>query len=267
MRIFYPDLDNTLIYSYKHDIGHAKRCAEIYQGREISFMTEKTHRLLTKIKSQALIVPVTTRTIEQYARIDLGIGQLACALVCNGGVLLADGKEDRLWYEESCRLISNCQSQLAYGESLMNRDKNRCFEVRNIRGLFLFTKSEKPPESVDYLKAALDPDLVNVFSNGIKIYIVPKLLNKGTAVRRFNERLKPEYSIAAGDSDFDIPMLEAADFALAPQELEIKIGSKTNIEYMQGSEVFSDALLMHVKSALLANAAAGSRRNVLYNNT
>ena len=39
MRILFTDLDNTLIYSYKHAIGSAKRCAEIYQGREISFLT------------------------------------------------------------------------------------------------------------------------------------------------------------------------------------------------------------------------------------
>ena len=39
MRIFFTDLDNTLIYSYKRDIGDAKRCVEVYQGREISFMT------------------------------------------------------------------------------------------------------------------------------------------------------------------------------------------------------------------------------------
>lgn len=76
MYIFYSDLDNTLIYSYKHDIGSAKRCAEIYQGREISFMTETTGQLLTQIKDLALIVPVTTRTIEQYARIDMGIAEL-----------------------------------------------------------------------------------------------------------------------------------------------------------------------------------------------
>ena len=44
MILFFCDLDNTLIYSYKHEIGSKKRCVELYQGREISFMTEQTYR-------------------------------------------------------------------------------------------------------------------------------------------------------------------------------------------------------------------------------
>ena len=96
MQIVHTDLDNTLIYSYKHEIGGPKTCVEIYQGREISFMTETSHRLLGQLCSKpgVLVVPTTTRTLEQYQRIDLGIGVPEYALVCNGGVLLHQGKED-----------------------------------------------------------------------------------------------------------------------------------------------------------------------------
>ncbi len=31
MQIVHTDLDNTLIYSYKHEIGGPKTCVEIYQ--------------------------------------------------------------------------------------------------------------------------------------------------------------------------------------------------------------------------------------------
>ena len=64
MMVFCTDLDNTLIYSYKHDIGENKRCVEIYQDREISFITQETYRLLCEVKKQAMIVPVTARTVE-----------------------------------------------------------------------------------------------------------------------------------------------------------------------------------------------------------
>ena len=90
MVLFYTDLDNTMIYSYKHEIGVEKRCAEIYHEREISYITKETYRLLQKIKAkeeQLVMVPTTTRTTEQYQRIHLGIGDLPYALVCNGGVL------------------------------------------------------------------------------------------------------------------------------------------------------------------------------------
>lgn len=68
MQIVHTDLDNTLIYSYKHEIGGPKTCVEIYQGREISFMTETSHRLLGQLCSKpgVLVVPTTTRTLEQY---------------------------------------------------------------------------------------------------------------------------------------------------------------------------------------------------------
>ncbi len=95
MVLFHTDLDNTMIYSYKHEIGADKRCAEVYHGREISYITKETYRLLQQIKAkeeQLVMVPTTTRTTEQYQRIHLGIGDLPYALVCNGGVLLAGGR-------------------------------------------------------------------------------------------------------------------------------------------------------------------------------
>ena len=97
MIVFHTDLDNTIIYSYKHDIGADKRCVELYHDREISYITGETYRLLKQVRvkeQQVMIVPTTTRTIEQYQRIDLGIGTVSYALVCNGGVLLSDGRED-----------------------------------------------------------------------------------------------------------------------------------------------------------------------------
>ena len=99
--VFHTDLDNTLIYSYKHELGADKRCVEVYHGREISFITAETERLLQQIKArenQIVMIPTTTRTTEQYHRIQLGIGELPYALVCNGGVLLVRGREDEDWY-------------------------------------------------------------------------------------------------------------------------------------------------------------------------
>lgn len=51
------------------------------------------------------IIPTSTRTEEQYKRIELDIGIVPYALVCNGGVLLVNGKRDREWYLESLQMI------------------------------------------------------------------------------------------------------------------------------------------------------------------
>ncbi len=64
MVVFHSDLDNTLIYSYKHDIGSDKKCVEVYQNREVSFMTKKSFDLLKAVKEKVVFVPTTTRTQE-----------------------------------------------------------------------------------------------------------------------------------------------------------------------------------------------------------
>ena len=75
MIILNTDLDNTIIYSYKHDIGNDKINVEIYKEKQISFITRKTYSLLKKLNKDILIVPTSTRTIEQYNRINLNIGK------------------------------------------------------------------------------------------------------------------------------------------------------------------------------------------------
>ena len=132
MVVFNVDMDNTLIYSYKHDIGEEKRCAEIYQEREISFMTNKTSKLLKELARKVLVVPTTTRTRQQYERIDLGLGAMPYALVCNGGVLIKDGVEVEDWYTDSKALIADCEAELKQGMELLEKDEDRCFEVTKL---------------------------------------------------------------------------------------------------------------------------------------
>lgn len=219
MIIFNTDLDNTMIYSYKHDIGEDKLCAEVYQDREISFITAETARMLKKVNDTVLLVPTTTRTLEQYNRINLGTGTPKYALVCNGGVLLVDGEEDEEWYRQSLEAVGDCFEQLRLAEEILEQDEHRSFEIRNIRRLFVFTKSEEPERSIETLKAQLNTQMVDVFNNGIKVYVVPKKLSKGRAIERLRQKLGAELVIAAGDSEFDVSMLQSCDVPIAPSEL------------------------------------------------
>ncbi len=251
MIIFHVDLDNTLIYSYKREIGDEKIGVEEYQERTISYMTLKSYRRLREISRRVLLIPTTTRTAEQYNRIDLGIGTPRYALVCNGGVLLEDGVEDTAWYEESLRLTENCRMELEKAQRHLLNDKNRSFEVRNIRDLFVFTKSERPKRTTELLRASLDLSLVDVFENGAKVYVIPKILHKGCAVKRMKERLmagalagvagskesgtSSGLWIAAGDSAFDVPMADEADIFLAPDDAK-----------KRETELFSDFVTRYV---------------------
>lgn len=244
--VFHGDLDNTLIYSYKHNRDVPVKWVETYQGREISFMTEISWHLLQQVRKQVLFVPTTTRTVEQYQRIRLGSDTPEYALVCNGGLLLVNGGKDEDWYEESRALTAECQKELHQAERILETDEYVDFQIRNIEDLFVFTKSAQPKETVRRLRPHLDVERVDVWAHGAKIYIIPKTLSKGEAVKRFRHRVPGEQVVAAGDSRFDISMLEEADLALAEHGLKREKIRQDRIIYLGTDRYFSDCVLEYV---------------------
>ena len=243
MKILCTDLDNTIIYSYKHDIGNEKMNVELYKEREISFISNHTFELLKKVKEEFLVIPTSTRTIEQYERINLKIGTFKYALVCNGSVLLVDGKKDKDWYEESLRLAKPSNLEVKKALEYLENDKRRTFELRYIEDLFVFTKCDKSETVVNELRKHLDKSLVNVFNNKEKVYVLPTLLSKGKAIERLKKYLKVEFIIAAGDSEFDISMVEAADVGLVPNGFKAEFNIKSDIYEMGKEGLFSEQLL------------------------
>lgn len=243
MKILCTDLDNTIIYSYKHDIGNEKMNVELYKEREISFISNHTFELLKKVKEEFLVIPTSTRTIEQYERINLKIGTFKYALVCNGSVLLVDGKKDKDWYEESLRLAKPSNLEVKKALEYLENDKRRTFELRYIEDLFVFTKCYKSETVVNELREYLDKNLVNVFNNKEKVYVLPTSLSKGKAIERLRKYLKAEFIIAAGDSEFDISMVEAADVGLVPYGFKSEFNIKSDICEMGKEGLFSEQLL------------------------
>lgn len=229
-----------------------KRCAEIYQGREISFLTEKTWQGLKLIAELALVVPVTTRTLEQYYRIRLGIGELPYVLACNGGILLRNGREDPDWYEASRKLVEKSRGEMEKALELLDKDKAVCFEIRWVKELFVFTKSREPEKTVKFLSSQLDSELAMVVQNGAKVYVVPKALDKGTAIKRLQEQLGRGQVIAAGDSVFDLPMLEQAELAIAPEGLAA--GNRKPVR-IPSDVLFSEGVVNTVLKELLVRVA------------
>ena len=87
------------------------------------------------------IIPTSTRTEEQYKRIDLDIGIVPYALVCNGGVLLVNGKRDREWYLESLQMIRNSRTgNRKKAQQILAGDSRRKFELRFLDESFYFYK-------------------------------------------------------------------------------------------------------------------------------
>lgn len=245
MTIFCTDLDNTLIYSYKRTLPQPKRCVEYYEGREVSFMTERSVMLLKRISEKIPVIPVSTRSVAQYERVKPGI-QPRYALVCNGGVLLVDGRRNEEWYQESLELIKDCGGELSKAKECLENDIHRSFEVRLLEKLFLFTKSWKPQRTIERLESILDSSKVDVFENGAKVYVVPKELSKGHAIERLRRYLETDKIIAAGDSKFDISMLAMADAGYAPAQLEQSVAALHGIRLAPEGRIFSEYFLEEI---------------------
>ena len=126
-------MDNTIIYSYKRNIGENKLMLSYIMEEKISFISGKKRMICCKKVSEKMtIIPTSTRTEEQYKRIDLDIGIVPYALVCNGGVLLVNGKRDREWYLESLQMIRNSIPEMEKAQQILARDSRRKFELRFI---------------------------------------------------------------------------------------------------------------------------------------
>ena len=101
-----------------------------------------------------------------------------------------------------------------------------------------------PFMSVQRLKGVLNLSLVDVFENGIKIYVIPKKLSKGMALRRFKEKINGNTFISAGDSEFDISMIREADFGIVPNYMMREKAGENGI--IVEDNFFSDGILNFV---------------------
>jgi hydroxymethylpyrimidine pyrophosphatase-like HAD family hydrolase len=245
MKYFCMDLDNTIIYSYRREIGSEKVLVETMDGKELSYMTVCAYELLKKVAQSKIVVPVTTRSMNQYLRIDFGSDvPIKYALAANGGILLEQGKMNQCWFETTRELVKDADCELEKSVALLAEDPAVYLEIRKVDGLFIYTKSSNSIVTVEKLAAQLDLNKVYVDWNGEKVYVFPQILNKGASLQRFRQYCGEGNSfIAAGDSKFDIPMMLAADVGLCPEGLEFE--KRTSIHSFARKH-FTEELLQYV---------------------
>ena len=67
----FSDLDRTIIYSNKFlDTDVRYQNIEKYEGRDISYISLNTIRYIKKLQDMGMFIPTTTRTTEQFNRIN-----------------------------------------------------------------------------------------------------------------------------------------------------------------------------------------------------
>ncbi len=217
--IFFSDLDGTLIRSAQRK-REGDIIVEYKDDREITCISSESALILAELGS---IVPVTSRSIEQYKRIHIPGFSPKYAITDNGGNLLIDGVPDEEWAKWSAETVQRYSSEMNKCRELLENDPDRSFEVRLVDGLFLFTKSNAPERTIERLNAAETG--LNINGTGAKVYAIPKEIDKGAAVRRFADIFgkSGETIVCAGDSTMDVSMLEAADIAIYPEDLGLSL--------------------------------------------
>ncbi|MDL4771337.1 MULTISPECIES: HAD family hydrolase [Thermomonosporaceae] len=226
------DLDRTLIYSASSmaltgpdETMPRLLCVEFYQGAPLSYVTETAARTLETLAAGATLVPTTTRTPEQYARVHLLEKPPAYAICANGGHLLVDGADDADWSSavrartaESGVALAEVQERLAAtgGDFVLKR--------RSASGLFAYTVVDRaalPGGWVDDLTGWCAERGWRTSLQGRKVYCLPESLTKAAAAAEVARRTGATTTLAAGDSLLDIELLEAAGAAIRPAHGEL----------------------------------------------
>ncbi|WP_179273132.1 MULTISPECIES: HAD family hydrolase [unclassified Rhodococcus (in: high G+C Gram-positive bacteria)] len=225
------DLDRTMIFSEGAlgvPLDDSFECVEMYEGKPLSYMSSRAVTLLRELSETTVVVPTTTRTIEQFRRIALPGAPWRYAITSNGGNILVDGVPDMQWR-------SRFELDLVgIGVELRSRiSEEWVLKYREADGLFcyLVVNTSAVPEGFvaqwSQWCAARD---WNVSQQGRKIYTMPNAVCKSSAVAEVRSRLIQDGTLeadarlfAAGDGALDAEMLMAADSAVRPRHGELEL--------------------------------------------
>jgi HAD superfamily hydrolase (TIGR01484 family) len=215
------DLDNTLIRGQPQDGDvPVEYCGE----RIITYMPRQTLEMIANLNSRIALIPVTSRSIEQYRRIKVFHEYApAYAIVSGGGVILQGDKIDEEWDMYRKNIVNSARGELERLFRLL-QDDIRVEKSKIIDEAFIFAKSASAQRVIDDLK--YNTVSLDMLYHNEKIYVLPTGINKGVALAEVKMRLNADCVIAAGDSIPDIALLNEADYALAPsRELAARVNA------------------------------------------
>lgn len=240
MKVLYAtDMDRTMVFSHRfieeYPPVSSYEVAETHNGKIISYISSPVKKRLNKINSKdgLYVVPVTTRSIDEFNRINLGLNP-KYAIVSNGGTILKNGEPLEDWEEyiksNSCMEdLMKCMLDLDELDSV-----DRATKV--IDGKYLFNKTNNGVlfDSEVALLAEKYPNL-QFTRQRAKIYVIPKSFSKAIALRWLQHKLECDKLVASGDSELDLPMLAIADYAVIPEHGDlISLGFVTEGRIVNG---------------------------------
>ncbi|SHF52870.1 hypothetical protein SAMN05443575_0207 [Jatrophihabitans endophyticus] len=230
MTLVATDLDRTLVYSRgaieAYGGGDVPVVAvERYRDADASFMTARAATSFAGLAERAVVVPTTTRTPEQLARITLPGPPPRYAVAANGGVLLVDGEPDDAWRRDVGRRLAGAAALPEVRAHVAAAcDPGWTLSVREASELFCYAVVDRAALPAGFVAAETawaDARGWQVSLQGRKLYWVPRPLTKSAAVAEIARRAGAGHILAAGDSLLDADLLLAADAGIAARHGEL----------------------------------------------
>lgn len=224
------DLDRTLIYSLAA-AGEPLPgeppwvVVEHLDGRAISHVSALAASRYEALATAWCVVPVTTRTPAQLARIRLPGPPPRYAVAANGGVLLEAGVPDPVWTATVASAVADSaavdEARAALARACAEDPSARLYTVPS---LFCYAVVDRPAFAEDRLAELHAWGRAagwGVSLQGRKLYLVPTVVTKSAAVAEVARRSGARCVLAAGDSLLDIDLLEFADAGVRPGHGEL----------------------------------------------
>jgi hypothetical protein len=235
------DLDRTLIFSASaagRSVPSVPRpdeglvCVEHYNGTPLSYMTARAHAWAREALETGLVVPVTTRTLDQYRRIALP-GPATFAVCLNGARVLHRGEVLGEWSDQVARAVSGRSDPLEVVEAEIIRASTSGGDlapwiksIRNASGVFCYVvchRDGQPDGWLEALRARMGRHGWVLSVQGRKVYAVPAPLTKESALAYVAELAGAPSWAAAGDSLLDAGMVLGGDEGRVPRGSELHV--------------------------------------------
>lgn len=210
--VFFTDIDNTLIFSEKLAPKNSV-CVEYKDNKPLTFMSKKSIELYKELCSKILVVPITTRSTEQFMRIK-NINNTRYAIVANGAKLLVNGNENRSWSKNFIPYVNSFKDTFDKCRNILTNNFPDCC-IRMADDAFMYSKlDDNTHKAFKILSKSCTEDHVNIIESHGKIYVIPKKVCKENAITYFYKKYNiDDISISAGDSLMDMNMLLSTNIA------------------------------------------------------
>ena len=228
------DIDDTLIYSDRYDIGDDKICVEKYKNFR-SYMTKYSYEKINELSDNPNIeiIPITTRTKEQYDRIDFP--KFNNVIMENGAIIDSTIIDNREWYEKSRRLSEKYKDNFLDIITFVESYYKLKFPINFVDDFFIVMRGTYAEFIMKYIPTNIG---LKCIQNNSKVYIIPEYLTKVNAIKRFKKYIEninnKEFNnvvVSAGDNVF-------FDYCMADES--------TDFIYSFEGNIYSDVILKNL---------------------